>query len=75
MILGRVQSFLALEDERVEELLQAFIGEIDAKLLEGIHLEALESKNIQNADHQVHVVTISSLYRATHSLQNCHFMA
>ena len=39
-----IELHLDFEDEMVEHLLQPFIGEVDAKLFEGVHLNALSFK-------------------------------
>jgi hypothetical protein len=38
-----------LEDVLDEELLQVFVGIVDAKLLETVRLEIFESENVQDA--------------------------
>jgi hypothetical protein len=37
----------ALKDVRDVELLQLLVGEVDAQLLEGVHLEVLETENVK----------------------------
>jgi hypothetical protein len=39
-----------LEDVRVELLLQALVGQVDAELLEGVGVEALEAVNVEDGD-------------------------
>ncbi|GIX62627.1 DHHA2 domain-containing protein, putative [Babesia caballi] len=50
--LGGVELLLAAEDEVVEEVLQRLVGEVDAELLEGVVLEALEAEDVQDAGGQ-----------------------
>ena len=41
---------LHLEDVLHKELLQVFVGEVDAKLLETVGVEILEAENIEHTD-------------------------
>lgn len=43
---------LQLEDVLVEVVLQAFVGEVDAELLEAVVLVVLEAKDVQDPDGQ-----------------------
>mmetsp|Transcript_9537 Transcript_9537/g.20903 ORF Transcript_9537/g.20903 Transcript_9537/m.20903 type:complete len:591 (-) Transcript_9537:776-2548(-) len=56
--LAGVKLLLELEDEGVEELLQPLVGEVDAELLEGVHLEALEAEDVQHPDKELHVLDV-----------------
>mmetsp|Transcript_70091 Transcript_70091/g.194859 ORF Transcript_70091/g.194859 Transcript_70091/m.194859 type:complete len:609 (-) Transcript_70091:1456-3282(-) len=57
--LALVDLLLELEDELVEELLETLVGEVDAQLLEGVHLEALETENVQDSDKELDVILVS----------------
>lgn len=43
---------LQLEDVLVEVVLEAFVGEVDAELLEAVILVILEAKDVQDSDGQ-----------------------
>lgn len=43
---------LQLEDVLVEVVLEAFVGEVDAELLEAVILVILEAKDVQDPDGQ-----------------------
>ena len=45
-----VNLLLGLEDRRVEVCLQPLVGEVDAELLERVHLELLEAEDVEHAD-------------------------
>ena len=45
----RAEDLFALEDMLVELLLQPFVGQVDAELLEAVLLEALETVDVQDA--------------------------
>ena len=45
-----VQLLLRLENAREEELLQFFVGEVDAQLLERVMLKVLEAKDVEQTD-------------------------
>jgi len=57
--LAIVELLLKLEDELVEKLLQALICEIDTKLFEGVHLEALETKDIKHTHEELNIVEVA----------------
>mmetsp|Transcript_9538 Transcript_9538/g.20916 ORF Transcript_9538/g.20916 Transcript_9538/m.20916 type:complete len:592 (-) Transcript_9538:776-2551(-) len=57
--LAGVKLLLELEDEGVEELLQPLVGEVDAELLEGVHLEALEAEDVEDADEELHIFDVA----------------
>ena len=45
-----VRKLLGLEDRTQEKVLELLVGEIDAELLEAVHLEYLEAKDIEQPD-------------------------
>ena len=45
-----VCKFLCLENRTQEEVLQLLVGEIDAELLEAIHLKNLEAEDVEQPD-------------------------
>jgi hypothetical protein len=50
-----------LEHVVIEELLQLFVGVIDANLLEAVLLEDFETSNIENADERVSTLLVEDL--------------
>mmetsp|Transcript_112857 Transcript_112857/g.320084 ORF Transcript_112857/g.320084 Transcript_112857/m.320084 type:complete len:301 (+) Transcript_112857:3479-4381(+) len=54
-----IELLLQLENEGVEELLKTLVREVDAELLEGVELEALEAENIEHAHEKLHVLLVS----------------
>mmetsp|Transcript_66996 Transcript_66996/g.193595 ORF Transcript_66996/g.193595 Transcript_66996/m.193595 type:complete len:668 (-) Transcript_66996:420-2423(-) len=57
--LALVELLFELEDEGVEELLQSLVGEVDADLLERVHLEALEAEDVEHTDEQLDVLEVA----------------
>jgi len=61
-----VELLLVLKDANVEELLQLFVAVVDAKLLKTVHLEVLETSDIEHTNEVLRAVERKALVDATH---------
>mmetsp|Transcript_66770 Transcript_66770/g.105642 ORF Transcript_66770/g.105642 Transcript_66770/m.105642 type:complete len:400 (-) Transcript_66770:1345-2544(-) len=59
-LLSSIKLLLELEHERIEELLQTFVREVDAQLLKRVHLETLEAEDVQHASKEFNVIQVTN---------------